>query len=78
MEPSRPAHPTSRAEAEVQSMPELLTSVLHQGAEFTYLPACLYTSIVAIATASAALARCPERRRDAREVLKILLMRRRG
>ncbi|MDF3302528.1 hypothetical protein [Streptomyces tropicalis] len=53
--------------------PVLDTALLPAG-----IGAALYAGTVAVVALTAALARAPERRRDARETLKVLLRRKAG
>jgi hypothetical protein len=53
-----------------------LSALIHDGALAASTASTLYTATVTTAALTALLARTPGRRRDAREVLKILLCRR--
>ncbi|WP_426513231.1 hypothetical protein ACPPVO_22965 [Dactylosporangium sp. McL0621] len=55
-----------------------LSGLIHDGAVLTGAASTLYTLIVTTAALTALLARTPARRRDAQQVLKILLRRRDG
>ncbi|AWZ05801.1 MULTISPECIES: hypothetical protein [unclassified Streptomyces] len=58
-------------------MLSVLPSVLHDAAVLTAVTGLAYTAAVVTVAASSVLSRSPERRRDARATLTIL-MRRRG
>lgn len=53
-----------------------LPALLHSGAELAAAASILYTASVAVAAAASVFSRSPERRRDARQTLAILLRRR--
>ncbi|MEV6685102.1 hypothetical protein AB0N28_07145 [Streptomyces sp. NPDC051130] len=54
----------------------VLQSVLHDAAALTAVTGLAYTGAVVTVAASSVLSRTPERRRDARATLSILLRRR--